>query len=534
MTFFDRVKHFTLALMRQPSVTESDGESAFAEHLAAVLRALPYFQTHPEHLRVIPTRDDFRPRANVFALVKRGGPKTVVMAGHYDVVSTANFGPLEPWAHDPEALLPRLIDALSAEQRDASTQQALDDLSSGDFLPGRGALDMKSGDAIGIALLERFAVAHDMTGNLLLICTPDEENYSHGMRSAMRDLPGLLAEWGLEPALAVNLDSSGLVPDGAQEVFMGSVGKTMPFVLFAGRPTHAGDPFGGVNAALLAAELVREVECNPAYSDAEPSQGELPPMPVALRSVDLKRHYDVTTPESAFVAFNVLSFASTPADVFGRIAEGAQRAMHAAIAALRQRALDIAQPFGVSGAGLFAFDEALTMARANDSGIDAALDALARDRALDVLTMSEHAARLVMRAARLPGPAALIGFAPLHYPLSGVPDQERFRVIAAVRAAAQRAEVSVLFRPFFTGISDMSFLGAQHDPNALRVLAANTPGWAQRWNLDGLTGLDVPVLNIGPSGRDYHQRCERVHMPLSFEAAPGLIWALIGETLLES
>jgi arginine utilization protein RocB len=515
-------------------VTETDGERAFAEHLAGVLRTIPYFQAHPECLRVIQTRDDFRVRANVFALVKRGGPRTVVMAGHYDVVSTANYGALEPWAHDPEALLPRMIAALSVEQRDASTQQALDDLNSGDYLPGRGALDMKSGDAIGIALLERFAAAPDMAGNLLLICTPDEENYSHGMRSAMRELPALLAEWGLEPALAVNLDASGLAPDGAQEVFMGSVGKTMPFVLFAGRPTHAGDPFGGVNAALLAAELVREIECNPAYSDPAPSQGELPPMPVSLRAIDLKRYYDVTTPEHAFVALNVLSFASSPSDVQSRIAKATRHALHSAIALLRQRALDIAQPFGVSGAALVTFEEALISARSNDPSIDAALDALALDRSVDVLTMSERAARLVMSAARLPGPAALIGFAPLHYPLSGVSDADRFRVIAAVRAAAQRAGVSVLFRPFFTGISDMSFLGAQRDDAALRVLAANTPGWARRWNLDGLSGLDVPVLNIGPSGRDYHQRCERVHAPLSFEAAPALIWALICETLLES
>jgi arginine utilization protein RocB len=535
MSSQSRVKHFTLELMRQPSVTESDGESAFAAHLAQVLRTIPYFQANPDYIRVIPTRDDFRSRANVFALVKRGASrKTVVMAGHYDVVSTANYGPLEPYAHDPEALLPRLIAVLEHEQRDAAAQEALADLRSGDYLPGRGVLDMKSGDAIGIATLERFAMSPDANGNMLFICTPDEENYSHGMRSAIRDLPTLLLEWGLEPALVVNLDSSGLVPDGAQEVFMGSVAKYMPFVLFVGRPTHAGDPFGGVSASLLAAELVREVECNPAYSDAQPAQGELPPMPVALRSVDLKRYYDVTTPEYAFTAFNMLSFSSTAADVLGRIADGAQRALYAAVATMRQRALDVAQPFGISGAGVFRYDEVLAAARVTHPQIDAEIDALAEDRALDVLTMSERAVQLVARAAALPGPAAIVGFAPLHYPLSSVVADERFGVIRRVRDAAQRAGASVLFRPFFTGISDMSFLGAQADADALRLLGANTPGWRQRWNLTGASGLSVPALNIGPSGRDYHQRYERVHMPLSFEVAPALVWELLYETLLES
>jgi arginine utilization protein RocB len=531
--FFDRVKHYTLALMRQPSVTESDGESAFGAHLVEVLREIPYFVAYPEHLRLHATYGDFRTRHNVFALVRRGGQDTVVLSGHYDVVSTTNFGALEPWAHDPAQLLPRMIGALETETRDASTQQALDDLRSGDFMPGRGALDMKSGDAIGIALLERFATDPDATGNLLLLCNPDEENYSHGMRSAMRDLPALLNEWGLRPLLAVNLDSSGLVPEGAQEVFMGSVGKYMPFVHVTGRPTHAGDPFGGVSAPLVAAELQREVEGNLAYSDASPSQGELPPMPVALRMRDLKQHYDVTTPQEAFVAFNVLSFASAPPEVLSRIAAAADHAMRAAIATMRQRALEVAQPFGIAGATVLLFADALQQARAQDASIDAQLDSIAGDRTLDVLTATEHAATLVARGTGVSGPLAIVGFAPFYYPVSAVASADRFAFLSHVKNAAQRAGATVLLRPFFTGISDMSFLGAMLSADTLSALADNAPGWRVRWNLsaESAAGLGVPTVNIGPSGRDYHQRCERVHMPLSFETAPRLIWELLRSVL---
>ena len=33
-----------------------------------------------------------------------------------------------------------------------------------------------------------------------------------------------------------------------------------------------------------------------------------------------------------------------------------------------------------------------------------------------------------------------------------------------------------------------------------------------------------PVVNIGPWGRDYHQKWERVHMPYAFDVLPDLIY----------
>ena len=57
-----RVREITLDLVRVPSVTETDGESLFAEHVAALLRAQPYFQAHPEQIRIVATRNDFRAR----------------------------------------------------------------------------------------------------------------------------------------------------------------------------------------------------------------------------------------------------------------------------------------------------------------------------------------------------------------------------------------------------------------------------------------------------------------------------------------
>src|SRR5689334_16259898 len=150
-SWFAQVHDLTLALVRLPSVTNTPDELAFARRFHALLAAHPYFQAHPEHLRIERAPDDPRGRSNVFALVRGAGPETIVLAGHYDVVSVANYGDLAPYAHDPPALLPRLIADLSAGAQGDADRQALDDLKGGAFMPGRGALDMKSGLAAGIA-----------------------------------------------------------------------------------------------------------------------------------------------------------------------------------------------------------------------------------------------------------------------------------------------------------------------------------------------------------------------------------------------
>lgn len=116
----NRVRDLTLSLVKFPSVTNTAGEQAFAAHLHIILGAHQYFQANPELLRLELLEGD-PGRANVFALVRGHGTSTVVLAGHYDVVSGGNYGALASLAFDPESLLPQLIAVLEKEQRDAAS-----------------------------------------------------------------------------------------------------------------------------------------------------------------------------------------------------------------------------------------------------------------------------------------------------------------------------------------------------------------------------------------------------------------------------
>ena len=304
----ETVKALAIQLTAFKSVTGTKGERDFAPFLKSLLSRWPVFQAHPENLWLERTLDDPLERYSLFALVRGQGPRTLLLTGHYDTVSTENYGGLEPLACDPEALHAALMQELRAGgDGNAKVLQELET----DFLPGRGLLDMKSGLAAGLGVLHTWSERSERPGNLLFVAVPDEEVASHGMRSVVRQLPEVCRERGLGLELAVNLDVSA-----EPALFLGSVGKLLPFVLFVGRPTHVGAPFGGVNPALLAADFVTHIEANPAYGDAA-GRTVYPAPPSVLYQRDNRSHYDVTTPATAFCAVNVLTHHRAPDEVLG-------------------------------------------------------------------------------------------------------------------------------------------------------------------------------------------------------------------------
>ena len=93
---------------------------------------------------------------------------------------------------------------------------------------------------------------------------------------------------------------------------------------------------------------------------------------------------------------------------------------------------------------------------------------------------------------------------------------------------AQAWQTPIKLRNFFPGISDMSFLGGNLPAADAALVNANTPPrLLQRAGSDPILSLNLPTVNIGPWGRDYHHRNERVYMPYSFGVLPELIWRVV-------
>lgn len=548
----ERIYELTLTLVRWPSVVATPDETAFGPRLHALLAEWPYFQHHPDHLALVPTHHDDRERWNVIALVRGSGTAAVALTGHYDTVPIDDYGPLASSATDPEALLPALHAALVREGR-PDDQLAIDDLASGAFLPGRGALDMKSGLAIGMALLEEFAALPERQGSLLLIATPDEEGMSSGMRSAAADLPAWLAARDLHVNAAINLDVSSDQGDGSlgQAVFLGSVGKVLATVMLVGRPAHLGAPFEGISANLLAAELVRTVDYNPELADA--GGGETGTPPLTLRLHDAKTSYDVSTPQFSWCAINLLSYSRSPQATLELLTRTAATAVEQALALHRERGRAYARQSGTPEPPAMGPGRVYTVVQLRalvaERGGAAALEAVAavetaalaihRGDAFAQLRVDQAVGEALWQQSGLQGPAAVIGFAGPHYPLVTVnPDEPQgARLLAIIerqtQALAAETGVVVRLRPLFTGISDLSFLAPQAPTGERAALLDNVAATSTRQRLAPATGggLAVPAVNIGPWGRDYHQRTERLYMPYAFTILPELLRRIIGELL---
>ncbi|ANH04503.1 M20/M25/M40 family metallo-hydrolase [Shinella sp. HZN7] len=527
-----RTRDLSLLMTCWPSVTGSPDEAHFSRTLRAHLAETPYFTRHPDQLFTVDSHGEPLTQS-VAALVRGSGRRTVVLAGHFDTVSIANYGTLAPLACDPEPLTEALVKELRSRPLNAAEARALKDFESGDFIAGRGLLDMKSGLAAGIAALERFAGLEAREGNILFVATPDEENRSRGMRSLRNALPEIARRFDLDIVGGINLDASSCERDGAEgrAVYLGSIGKFAPFAFVIGRPTHAGYPFNGTSAHRISAEIVRAMDTVPELSDE--AFGERSPPPVCLEARDIRDGYDVTTPDRVWLSFNWLTHRRSARDILGDFQAIVSDALETALRAqddhaTRYRGRDAGKTEGL------VLDYAELLERVTARGGHAALARLkALDDSLagstDPLKVSREIVSAAATEAGIEGPAVIIGFGSLHYPLVHLDQSEAGRRMQArlqpvMEEAAARHGTSIKFKQIFAGISDMSFFGHRPEAGETGLLTANTPSAAFTDDApDGL--LSFPTVNIGPWGRDYHQKWERVHAPYTFGVLPDLVFA---------
>ncbi|PGX41841.1 hypothetical protein COE67_11980, partial [Priestia megaterium] len=165
-------------LVRIPSITGSQAEKIFPDFVVQQLSELSYFQQYPDHLQKNSTEDD---RYFVTALVKKASDvkNTVILVSHFDVVDIKDYGRWKEDAFNPEKLTSMFyshIDGLPIPVRQ--------DMEQGNWLFGRGTMDMKCGLALHMAMIEQ-ACEGKFDGNILLLTVPDEEVNSVGMRAAV-------------------------------------------------------------------------------------------------------------------------------------------------------------------------------------------------------------------------------------------------------------------------------------------------------------------------------------------------------------
>ncbi|MBC2885294.1 M20/M25/M40 family metallo-hydrolase [Ochrobactrum sp. CM-21-5] len=530
-------------MVRWPSETGTPDEASFGPKLAELLREIPYFQENPGDIAVIDSHGSPMTQ-NIVAVVRGTGRRTLALAGHYDVVETANYRDLKHLAFEPDALLEALVADLSSRPLAPNEEKALADFRSGNYVPGRGMLDMKSGVAAGIATLEHFSGQADREGNLILFVTPDEERGSRGMRSLRDALPELTERWGLDIVAGVNLDATSDQGNGAEgrAIYRGTIGKQLPFAFVVGQPSHASYPFEGISAHRIASEIMSAVEANAVLCDT--GDGEISPPPICLEARDFRGGYEVTTPERTWIAFNWLTHSISPDALLQKFRGIVADALERSIEHFNTEAERFANLVGGTANGNHK-GRIWTVAELRDEvkriGGD---EALKRIEALETelsgsdnpLLITRELVDRMVAEARITGPAVIIGFGSLVYPHVHIGDGTALEraFSSAVETARldieKRFETTIRYREIFAGISDMSFFGHVPDADESAVIAANTPA-AQFIDRASPKTLSYPVVNIGPWGREYHQRLERVYAPYAFNVLPQFLYEIAGRIL---
>ena len=515
----------SLDLVRCPSVTGSVDEQSFGPWLAEYLAGLACFGAAPEIWTFPVAPGDGR---QVVALLVRGtGQSTVLLTGHFDTVTIDDYGLLKPLAGHPYALRDALMSRCKGSNEPAEAL-AYNDLQSGEFLPGRGLLDMKAGLAAGLDAMARIVAGGAFSGNLLFLAVPDEENASVGARAAAAMLANIAQDKGLAIAAAINLDAISDLGDGSagRVLALGTVGKVLPTAFVVGRPVHSGYALRGVNAAVLAAAIAARLEWAPELTD---DSAGVPGTAASLLSFkDSKAGYDVTTPASAFLFWNVLIHARNAATILDIVAGLVKEATSDCLAKLTQRAAlsgHSADAAALAGSvAVLRFRDLLAEVLATDASAAAKLDdVIASSAERDLPERCRRVTEALWSMSGRTGPAVVLGLGSIPYLATTVQDARITGVIDAFLAEVPaKYATSLRADAYFAGISDMSFFG-QADDTAFAALAADTPVWKAAVGLGAGSLGQVPTVNLGPWGRDYHTPLERIHVDYGFRILPLLI-----------
>ncbi|MFZ7943345.1 M20/M25/M40 family metallo-hydrolase [Neobacillus sp. 19] len=508
------------------SMTLTEGEREFPLKVRAKLQELAYYKENPNFLSL---HDVDLDRHFLTALYKHPDAlETIVLISHFDTVNTEEYGDIEEFAYQPEELTKLLLSRM-----DELPENAQQDLKSGEYLFGRGTMDMKMGLVMHMGLIEK-AAAEQWPINLLLLTVPDEEVNSAGMRAAVTKLLELKEVHQLSYSLFLNGEPVFSQEPGDRNyyVYSGSIGKIMPSALFYGKETHVGEPLSGITAPYIASFLTQRMEWN--QSLQETVKGETTPLPVTLQQKDLKLEYSVQTPYRAAALYNVFLMERN-ADEIMRIFE--------TVAADAARACNLAYREVCKAQAVDAIREVRVM-RYEDLQ-DHAIHKFGPDFVEEVkAAVNKHAewddreksfriADTLMIECQELAPAMVLLFAPPYYPAvnSSANALVKQCVEYVKKQGLQQFGLDVGQVHYFNGISDLSYVNYQDLEEGWTAFKANTPVWGRSYSIpfDAMAKLQAPVLNVGPFGKDAHKRTERLHIKNAFEEVPALVEGMIRE-----
>lgn len=522
-----------LDLCKIPSVSPNvETENRAARYIYDKMASKEYFKKNPEHIKLADIDKNPNTRKLVFGVVK-SDPKvkeTVVLTGHFDVVE-AN-GPLKELIFDP-------VNYTKEIANHPLDDDSLKDLNSGDWLFGRGVADMKSGVSAALHYVSRVADAEIKPQvNVAFLYVPDEENDSRGMLGAMTCLRQLEKDLSLKFIACVNTEPS-MAPVGGgapvPSVYLGSIGKINPFIYVLGKRMHLGEYHKGVSASLIASYLNLNIEGNLALADSTEQMTYLPYGCHIIKNIEQK--YGASIVDRMFLLYGYLPVKKYPEQILKELKEIADKSMKQAL----QRVDEIQYKYLKDTKEILKYEskimtyEELQKMYYDKLGdlAEAKIDKIltSQDKAMDMRSRALELVTVMVDTLGIQGPCIIIGCMFPCYPFienrDGNSGDELIKKIAYEIAdyAKEKHEIKLSIHEFFEGVSDLSYCGLRGRGKKYLPYIKNVPGWGKlySWPVSDLEYFDLPVINIGPWGKDIHKFTERVNVEYAVSILPELL-----------
>jgi arginine utilization protein RocB len=328
--------------------------------------------------------------------------------------------------------------------------------------------------------------------------------------------------------------------DTQKYLYTGSIGKLLPMIYCAGKETHVGEPYSGLNPNLILSEINRRIEANAQFCESWGSF--VTPPPSCLKQTDLKDSYSVQIPRAAAAYYNWMVLKDTPQIILDKIKKVSEEAV---ASVLEERTKQVTAyllksnyPLQVSPWDVEVKTYEEVYARALETHGEVLIQYLNQqipqwidagvtdDRELTIKIVDAVYGYYPEKK-----PLVILLFAPPYYPScfnEGLTTLEiaALTMVDELLAYAQ-STFDITLEPcaFFPGLSDNSYFGVKDGQTIVHEFKPNMPLWGITYDLplDTLEKINVPVLNIGTLGKDPHKYTERLNLPYSLTVTPRMI-----------
>lgn len=534
MKTYEQVELLTRHLVSMNSINGTIGEVRIVQEIYQILSSFPYFKQHPDHLYLQKIEGDPIGRQNVFAFVEGGrqSNQTVLYHSHIDTVAVEDFGPLKEHAFSPDAMEGFFCDYDSDPE---IQKEAL----SGEWMFGRGSVDMKSGAAVHIVNILYFSEHREqLEGNVLLLCNGDEESEHRGMIGALSELNRLQFEHGLKFITAINTDFITPLYDGDPHryIYTGAAGKILPCFHIYGKEVHVGDTLAGIDPNFIAAKLTERIHNRYALAEKIPNELVLPP--TCLYQRDTKELYTVQTAISSHLYFNFFIYEKTPEQVLEMMLQEAKTVCEEAEIYLQKQFEEYIEFTNLPKRKLSwdievtSYEDYILYLNKHGVHVESIIQkTLAEKGSGDLREVCFSIVNALQEADPEKKARVILFFAPPFLPHNYLKadDARDVKIQSALakvlkkmgEATGEQFEI----KKFFPYLADGSFLSIHETDEQLAPLLNNLPEWDNIYTIpfNTIKNLNIPSINMGVYGKDGHKWTERVYKPYSFGILPELI-----------